>query len=92
MCYLQPLERSLLKSRAKEEDMVQKVVALALLLVLPMVFTVLSGPASPAYAYVFTKTGMTAEEIALYGTATALICTLAFTGFAAVGCGLAAVG
>ena len=72
--------------------MVQKVVALALLLVLPMVFTIISDPAAPAYAYIFTKYGMSAEEAAVWTLATVALCGLSFTGIAAVGCGAAAAG
>jgi hypothetical protein len=86
------LVRLLLKLEAKEEDMVQKVVALALLLVLPMVFTIISGPAAPAYAYVFAKEGMSDEELLLWSVAAAALCSLAFTGIAALGCAVTAAG
>jgi hypothetical protein len=72
--------------------MVQKIVALALLLVFPMVFTVLSSPAAPAYTYVFAKEGMSDEELLLWSVGTIVFCGLAFTGVAAIGCGLAAAG
>lgn len=71
----------------------RKIIAYVLLVLIPLSLVLLQDPlVGPAWAYVYTKMGASAEEVAIWGVATAIMCGWGWTGVAAIGCGIAAAG
>lgn len=71
----------------------RKLIALIVLAAIPLTMVILpSIPPETAWAVFFDELGMSRTEQTLWGAGMTIMCTFSFTGVAAVGCGLAALG
>jgi hypothetical protein len=71
----------------------RKLIALLVLLVLPfLMVATTSVPIEAGWGYFYSKMGMSDLGLGLWAGGTAIMCTLAFTGVGALGCGLSAAG
>ena len=71
----------------------RKLIALLILLVLPfLMVATTSVPIEAGWGYFYSKMGMSDEGLVAWGAVTTVMCGLSFTGVAALGCGLSALG
>ena len=71
----------------------RKFVALAVLIAIPVSLLVLPAvPPEAAWTVFFDEIGMSRTEQTVWSVGMAVMCTFSFTGVAALGCGLAALG